>query len=73
MYWMWVEPGNPSGRGRLSTGPLLVLTSPDQLLLKPIMLSLLFNKTSHLHEEINCTEYSLYSKGSLVEYLTLIL
>jgi hypothetical protein len=47
----------PLLKGRLSAVDLLVLTSLDQLLL--VLLSLFtFYKTSHLNEELNCTEPS---------------
>jgi len=61
LWWLWENlnawPGNPYGRGRLSTVDLLVLTSLDKLLFI-LKYYFPFYKTSYLNEEVNCTEPS---------------
>ncbi len=50
-------PGNPYGRGRLSTVDLLLLTGLDRLLFLVKMVYLHY-KTSYFNEEVTCTEPS---------------
>jgi hypothetical protein len=50
-------------RGKIKTVGLLILTRLDQLLFENMLL--LFNKTSYLYEEFNCTVPSPFSEGSL--------